>query len=225
MNDAINETKDAAVSNNPPKALFAVLALAAVLLSSLCLKMAHDNKSQLLEMEVSLREERALVRQMARDYEEVSDMRRELEELKNTPPESVPVICPVVTEVPVYIDKEVMVPRDFRVFDSAEELNEWLEAECLPVTLIAGSTGRISLSSPRTTAEYDCDDYAEELQKKALAQGYLMSQQLVYNGRLFGVKVSEYTGPHMGNLTMVGGDIYYVESIPPHKAVKVVSRD
>lgn len=200
-----------------------VLISVTVVVLLLCVKMVHDNRTNLKELESSLDNERALVSQLIYGYEELASLRHEVAELKSMTPEFIPVVYKVFEEV--YIKTEKIVPPDFRVFNSEEELVQWLDSECLPIRIVAGSTGTVNLMTPGATPQYDCDDYAEALQKKALEQGYLMSQQLVANGSLFGVRVTQWTEPHMGNLTMVGDDIYYVESIPPHKVVRIVSRD
>ena len=130
-----------------------------------------------------------------------------------------------ITEAPVIAEMEKNVPQKFREFKDLAELTEWLEKNGLPIRLIADKDGRIDLVNPKSTSQYDCDDYAEDLQRKALEQGFLMSQQLIINGKIYGVKVSENTEPHMGNLTVIGNNIYYIESMPPHKVVRITSRD
>ncbi|MFC2038408.1 hypothetical protein ACFLUG_01370 [Chloroflexota bacterium] len=204
-----------------------VLLAAAVLISSVCIKSSLDNKAQFTELAASLQEEKVLVRKMIADHEELLNSHRELEEQQNRTPEAIPYFIPVetITEVPVYIEKEKIVSQEFRIFKDEAELAGWLDEHCLPLVLAADANGSIDFRNPRMSTQYDCDDYSETLQKKALEQGYLMSQQLVLNGRLFGVRVSQNTSPHMGNLAVAGEDIYYVESIPPHKIVKIVSRD
>jgi len=130
-----------------------------------------------------------------------------------------------ITEAPVNAETEKKVPQQFREFEDLAELTEWLKKNSLPIRLIAGEDGRIDLVNPTSTSQYDCDDYAEDLQRKALEQGYLMSQQLIIEGKIYGRKVSEYTEPHMGNLTAIGNNIYYIESMPPHKVMRITSRD
>ena len=151
----------------------------------------------------------------------------ELDELRTKSPEIVTIEVPVeiIKEVPVIVEVEKKVPQKFREFEDLAELTEWLEKNSLPIVLIAAKDGRIDLINPRSTSQYDCDDYAEALQRKALEQGFLMSQQLIIKGQIYGVKVSEYTEPHMGNLTVIGNDIYYIESMPPHNVVRITSRD
>ena len=107
----------------------------------------------------------------------------------------------VTEEVSVVVTKEV--PVQFRRFDSERELAEFLEQD---------DTDRvIRFVGVADFNNYDCDDRAEALQIRALEQGFLMSQQLIIDGKLYGVKVSDFTERHMGNLTVVGDDIYYIE--------------
>ena len=142
----------------------------------------------------------------------------ELDELLTKPSEIITI------EVPNSVGVEEISPK-FREFKDLAELVEWLKKNSLPIRLIADEDGKIDFLNHKSTSQYDCDDYAEALQIKALEQGFLMSQQLVLNGKVYGVRVSKYTEPHMGNLTVIGNNIYYIESIPPHSVVKITSRD
>ena len=131
----------------------------------------------------------------------------------------------IAIEVPVTAEVEKKAFQEFREFKDLAELTEWLKNNGLPIRIIADEDGNIDLLHRKSTSQYDCDDYAEALQRKALEQGFLMSQQLVLNGQVYGRKVSEYTEPHMGNLTVIGNTIYYIESVPPHNIVRITSRD
>ncbi|MEE8419038.1 MAG: hypothetical protein V3S02_02890 [Dehalococcoidales bacterium] len=137
----------------------------------------------------------------------------------------VPVIVEIIKEVTVIVEVEKKLAYEFREFEDLAELTDWLEKNRLPTVIVADSSGSANLLNPESSGSYDCDDYAEDLQRKALKQGLLMSQQLVLNGRVYGVRVSSITEPHMGNLAIAGNDIYYIESLPPHDVVKIVSRD
>ena len=83
----------------------------------------------------------------------------------------------------------------FREFGSVEELDQW----CRKHTTILAVSGH---PFTEVTPQNDCDDYAERLQVLALNDGYLMSVQL-----------TEGTA-HMGNLAMIGNDIYFIEPNP-----------
>ena len=150
-----------------------------------------------------------------------------MDQLRTRPPEIVTIEVPleIIKEVPAIVELEKKSPRKFREFEDLAKLTGWLEKNSLPIVLIADKDGGIDLLNPKSTSQYDCDDYAEALQRKALEQGFLMSQQLLLNGQVYGVKVSEHTEPHMGNLTVIGNDIYYIESTPPHSVVRITGRD
>ena len=152
-------------------------------------------------------------------HDRLIETQTKLNELQTNPREIITIQVPVITEM------EKKLPQKFIEFKDLAELTEWLEKNSLPIQITAGEDGRIDLVNSKSTSQYDCDDYAEALQIKALEQGFLMSQQLVLNGRVYGRRVSEYTKPHMGNLTMIGNNIYYIESIPPHKVVRITARD
>lgn len=160
-------------------------------------------------------------------YDRLIETQAELDELRTKPPEITPIEVPVeiIKEVPVIVKVEKKSPRKFREFEDQTELKGWLEKNMLPIVLIVGKDGGIDFRNPKSMSQYDCDDYAEALQGKALEQGFLMSQQLILNGKIFGVKVSEITEPHIGNLTVMGNDIYYIESIPPHSVARITGRD
>lgn len=102
----------------------------------------------------------------------------------------------------------------FREFSSIEDLQAWLQKQ--PLLLIADSTGYISLTDTCTYA-------ADALQRKALTEGYLMSVQLVQDGYLLGQKVVENKqGSHMGNLVIIGRNIYYIE--PETKKITLIGK-
>jgi len=165
--------------------------------------------------------------QALRYHDRLIETQAELDELKAEPPKIIPLEVPVeiIKEVPVIVEVEKKSPQKFGEFEDLAELKGWLKENSLPIVLIAGKDGTVDFLNPKSTGQYDCDDYAEDLQRKALEQGFLMSQQLILNGKIFGVKVSEITGPHMGNLTVIGNDIYYIESIPPHSLARITGRD
>jgi len=103
-----------------------------------------------------------------------------------------------------YIDREVIrkvtveKPIEWQEFASLEELKTWLAEDDTNeyVYLFAGKDG-----IARQSDEYDCDDYALQLQRRAAASGYLMSVTIV----------KEQGKPHMINLVCIGNDIYYIE--------------
>ena len=118
----------------------------------------------------------------------------------------------VLVEVPV----EVVKWRNIypRTFESVEEFKEWYLAQNFNPLL------------PSSAYTVDCDDYAEWLQRKALEQGYSVSIALIKNGYYYGAKVSDVKEGHAGNLVLIDGVFYYVESEPSKfSVIKVISRD
>jgi hypothetical protein len=53
--------------------------------------------------------------------------------------------------------------------------------------------------------DWDCDDYARELQRRALEKGYLINIQLVGGGRL------GRSNQHMICLCCIGNEMYFIE--------------
>lgn len=148
--------------------------------------------------------------------------------LAERPPETV-IIEKLVNQV---IEKEVekkvkeyVTPAPLREFSSAEELRDWCEKH-MAVLLVPDARGVIDLRTPTPNIKADCDDYAERLQRMAIADGYLMSEQLVYDGKLFGVPVTPEKGYHTGNMTIIGNDVYFIEPQPSiFRIIKVCERD
>ncbi|MFC1861807.1 response regulator [Chloroflexota bacterium] len=98
------------------------------------------------------------------------------------------------------IVKEVTVekPIEQSEFSSKEELEKWLAEDDADKTVYffvkADGTGASS-------DKYDCDDYALDLQKRALKDGYLMSTSII----------EKEDQLHMINLATIGNDVYYIE--------------
>ena len=107
-----------------------------------------------------------------------------------------------VTEVK-YIERVKMVPVELRNFTDLEELKQW----------IANRNKVTTFRFQSTENPVDCDDYAFELQQEALADGYLMSFQIIepdtYNS-LFENKLPPET-LHAINLVLIGNSAYYIE--------------
>ena len=108
----------------------------------------------------------------------------------------------------------MQVPREINEFKDLEELKEWAEVNSM--SLVMG-----------LHENWDCDDYAEGMRERAMAQGYIMSICPVYLGKVFDKQVEpvRWNVPaHMGNITMIGNDIYYIEP-QTGKVVWVLYRD
>jgi len=114
----------------------------------------------------------------------------------------VEVIKEVVEKEIEYRDivKEVTIekPIEQSEFSSKEELEKWLAEDNTEknVYFFVRADG-----TEVSSAKYDCDDYALDLQKRALKDGYLMSASVVEKGDQL----------HMINLATIGNDVYYIE--------------
>ncbi len=103
-----------------------------------------------------------------------------------------------------YIERVKSVPVELGNFNNLEELKQWLEDTRNVTTVRFQSTDTL----------VDCDDYALELQQKALADGYVMSFQIIepdrYNSLFEGGKLPPDT-LHAINLVLIGNTAYYIE--------------
>jgi len=132
----------------------------------------------------------------------------------------VEIIKEVPVEVKIYQDKIVEVPviktimeyhteylpgepewQTARPFASVEEMATWLTDNRLPLVLIADSNGEISLNGQPSNPLYDCDDYAGELQRRALKDGFIMNVELDWKGGRL----------HALNSAIIGNDWYFIE--------------
>lgn len=89
--------------------------------------------------------------------------------------------------------KEVEIPQQLRQFNDLEELVAWLDG----VNIWAS----------------DCDDFALELQGRALRDGYIISFEVIYPNefnRLFSQKLKADT-IHAINLVVIGNEVYYID--------------
>lgn len=113
----------------------------------------------------------------------------------------------VEVETPVYLNNQ------WREFESVGDLTEWVKEHLGYIWTVGDQVA-------------DCDDYASRLQLEAYKDGYLISVQLIQNGMLYGKNVSNYLELHMGNLAMIGNEIYFVEPQPDYfRIVFVCNRD
>ena len=108
-----------------------------------------------------------------------------------------------VTEVE-YIERVKRVPVELRNFNDLEELKQWLEDTRNVTTVRFQSTDTL----------VDCDDYALELQQKALADGYVMSFQIIEPDKYNSLFESGQLPPntlHAINLVLIGNTAHYIE--------------
>ena len=98
-----------------------------------------------------------------------------------------------------------------RNFESLEVLQSWLNVNG-GVVYVIPMNGVVDFSNPDDSN--DCDDQAKRLQDKAINDGYNLSLQVVdSDGFLMGKQVNKGGLPHMGNLAIIGNNIYYVDGI------------
>ena len=120
----------------------------------------------------------------------------------------------ITKEIEVERIRYVYRPRELREFSDLAELEKWVMPRAMGLIFTR-------------KAWWDCDDFAERLQIMAITNGYLMSLSPVYLGDVWGKRVmirDWYVPYHMGNMTMIGNDIYYIE--PQNgKVVWVINRD
>ena len=108
-----------------------------------------------------------------------------------------------VTEVK-YVERVKRVPVELRNFSNLEELKQWLKDRKNVTTVRFQSTDTI----------VDCDDYALELQHKALADGYLISLEIIGPSEYNGIFKNSELPPntlHAINLAIIGNSAYYIE--------------
>jgi len=72
----------------------------------------------------------------------------------------------------------------------------------------------MDLVNPKPNSRCDCDDYSEDYQTLALEAGLILTECPVTNGEIWGVKVTDNMGNHVGCWTKINGTYYYVESSP-----------
>ena len=113
-------------------------------------------------------------------------------------PETSYVEVPDLAFKEIIVEKVVEKPIELREFVSFQKLVDWLEQDDTDSTLYL--TGTVDFST-NLGSNYDCDDFAYRLQKSALAEGYLMSTEII-------VKKGKQ---HMINSTSIGNNIYFIE--------------
>ena len=103
------------------------------------------------------------------------------------------------------IERVQRIPAELRNFNNLEELKQWLVA-------MDTNTTTVYLQLPGATI--DCDDYALDLQHKALADGYILSFEVIcrseYNAA-FKNELPPSQSLHAINLAIIGNNAYYIE--------------
>ncbi|UCD09511.1 MAG: hypothetical protein JSU79_02395 [Dehalococcoidales bacterium] len=103
-----------------------------------------------------------------------------------------------------YVDVIRHVPVEFRNFTNRTELEQWLEKR----------NQLTSIRFKHKDTVIDCDDFAFELQQKALADGFIISFEIIGSGEyneLFSTQLPEGQALHAINLSIIGNDVYYIE--------------
>jgi len=114
----------------------------------------------------------------------------------------------------------------YRNFESLEALQSWVsnwQATRMPIVLEFFGTDLI-LREQKYSEYFDCDDFAEAMQRDALRDNYLTSVALVDGeGRVFGTKVTNLED-HAGIIALTDNFYWYVEP-QTGSIVKITRRD
>lgn len=134
----------------------------------------------------------------------------------------VPEIVEVVKEIEVIKEVEVIVevPRELREFRDLADLEAWRDDRFCYIFDKPYLKGIKDYSPKR-----DCDDVAETWVRQAIDDGFLISYCPIYKGKLGRKRVSRTKGWHMGCITFIGNNLYYIDTYPPYKITKVGIRD
>jgi len=89
-------------------------------------------------------------------------------------------------------------PVEQREFSSKSELQMWLAEDDTDKHVFSFASDN---GTERSSDNYDCDDFALELQQRAGKVGFLMSV----------IIIEKDDQPHMVNLVTIGNDVYYIE--------------
>ncbi len=130
-------------------------------------------------------------------------------------------------EVERIITQEILIEKEVEVIIEKATLRDLIEFESLEALETWANTTYWSLKLKEKDRMWDCDDYAAAFQEWAINQGYWMSITPVYLGDVWGVNVfpKNLQFPyHMGNMTMIGNDIYYIEP-QTGKVTWLINRD
>ncbi len=104
-----------------------------------------------------------------------------------------------------FIERTQKVPVELRNFSDIGELKQWLVA-------VDMNTITTYFQPPGVTI--DCDDYALDMQHKALTDGYILSFEIISRSEYKAVFKSQLPSGqslHAINLAMIGNSAYYIE--------------
>jgi hypothetical protein len=122
------------------------------------------------------------------------------DKVQEKPPVTITVTNTINNTIERIVTNNVSVPVERIVngklvdFQSVGELTQWVSEH---LTQFFGKA--------------DCDDYARLLQQNAYEDGYAISIQIIIDGKLAHQTVSDITQCHMGNLAIVGNNIYFID--------------
>jgi len=104
-----------------------------------------------------------------------------------------------------YIERTQKAPVELRNFNDTGELKQWLVAVDMNITTTYFQPPGVTI---------DCDDYALDMQRKALTDGYIMSFEVIsrseYNA-VFNTSLPTNQSLHAINLVIIGNGAYYIE--------------
>jgi len=115
-----------------------------------------------------------------------------------------------IKEVEKIVEVEKPVYQPPRFFESEEEAQAWIDENHPPIKFI----GKMDLENYKPDSRYDCDDYARDYALLAAEQGYIIYEVPVVDGRIWGEKITDIPGGHVGNMLRIDNTYYYVESSP-----------
>jgi len=113
-----------------------------------------------------------------------------------------------VIEKEVYVEKVIVksveIPQPLRHFQDLDELERWLGNEVF----------KIQFNVANNETEKDCDDYAIELQERALRDGYLVSFEVIHPAEyntLFKRNRLPNGTIHAINSVIIENEVHYIE--------------
>ena len=137
-------------------------------------------------------------------YEVNAEPKVVIETIQLPAPEPEIIVNEIVKEVRVEVPviKEVEVYQPLKHFESLESLITWLSFDDTNthITLTVHSDGNLDFNTA-------CEQFALQLQERALEQGYIINLQGIgtfTDGVLIG-------RGHMVNSTIIGNDVYFIE--------------
>ncbi len=147
---------------------------------------------------------------------EVITVDRVIEKVVYTPIEKVietvvykPVDKIVYQPVEIPVVETVEIPRPLTYFENIDALRQWINN----VNQVQIGFNVVDQNNHNLT-KFDCDDYARNLQDKALRDGYIISFEVIraseYNSTFKEKKIPS-NAIHAINSAIIGNEVYYIE--------------